>query len=111
MALMGLSDRPNRVRHSNQNTLELRTGSFGWPAGVHRDLGSALGKRNKQTAQGNPVHWAVGKMSMDPLAGSWEQQRRMKPGIQDANFHTRMWESWYNGDHCYHSLKTHTLSL
>jgi hypothetical protein len=75
------------------------------------DLESALGKRNKQTAQGNPFHWAAGKMSMDPLAESWVQQKQVKSGILDASFHTRMWESWCNGDHCYHSLKTHTLSL
>ncbi|CAN9182162.1 unnamed protein product [Alternaria alternata] len=40
------------------------------------DLESALGKRNKQTAQGNPFHWAAGKMSMDPLAESWVQQKQ-----------------------------------
>lgn len=111
MVLLGLSDRPNRVRHSNQNTLEQCIERLGWSAGVHRDLGSAPDKRNKQIEQGSPVHWAAGKMSRDPLAESWVQQKRVKPGTMDVNFHTRMWGSWCNEDHCYHSLKTHTWSL
>ena len=71
MALRGLSDRPKRVRHSNQNTLEQRIEPLGVPFVARTDLWSALGKKNRPTARDNPVHWAAGKKkNTDPLVVS-----------------------------------------
>lgn len=96
----GLSDRPQRARHSNQNTLRQCMERTGMAPVVRR--GRALGQdmRHRAIGQGSPVLLrAAGRPSRGPRAKSWGRQLRAKAGSLGVSFRRWMWALWCSEGH------------
>lgn len=85
--LLGLSDRPNNLPRSNQNTLERRTGLSEALSDDHMNPRLPVQGKSSLAALNSPWKVAVDKLSTCPVL-SWVQQMRMQLYSRDANFRT-----------------------
>jgi hypothetical protein len=112
VALLGLSDRPNIVRRSIQNTLGWHTGLWWVPTIARMDpTVPGRGKKNTRTGSSLPCQRVAGRPSMDPLAVSLVPQKPVQPGRLSVKMHKEPLGWWCNVYHCQHNSKGHTLFL